>query len=567
MFSRIFLFSLFVSSFASAELSVPKIRSGPYNYMSSAPEPIAKAGKAVVRLSIGPGSGTGFFISNDGLLLTNDHVLGAEDCPYNGCFVEITRNFTGEASIPDKAFYFVTPKMRIPEIDVNLHQVWDAPPTSRDEEPSEKLETPDFLEFSEKGPELSGDVFVVGFPKSGVQRWSQGPVRELRGDRCGAEVGLSPGSSGSPALNSEGKIIGIVHSGACLGEETTDIESRRHVSFFTSSLAYKRFADRLKEDEEHLSLDDFHEFPAADVVSAEDLVGLLEEMDEEKLLNFMQYRRQNKIIVSHSKSSEEPEAEEGSIEEMIAGAMGAAKKPTKKSSLFRNKPVLEEFHASTLLGKLCEQELSDGENANDMIYDYPACQQAVEDWIECRKEEYNSKKSPIHGLSAKEAKKWEFRFCPSAEEQKAWKTVFKQVEEYIELKSEDTLAWVLATAGVFETSEKLRREKTKLAYEKYLESHTDLNILEKLTAVAQWTTSLDEIVADGKSIRAVLSDYQAIPERNFYMTQMVMTYQLLSEWETKEKTEVFKLAEKFLTDKTVPFELKLSVESALSNSL
>ena len=56
-----------------------------FNHIATAPAAIKTAARAVVRIHTAKAYGTGSFISPDGLLLTNNHVLGVPVCPIEGC--------------------------------------------------------------------------------------------------------------------------------------------------------------------------------------------------------------------------------------------------------------------------------------------------------------------------------------------------------------------------------------------------------------------------------------------------------------------------------------------------
>src|SRR4051812_11010331 len=64
-----------------------------YTDPSDAPEPIRAAAAAVVRIGTPWSNATGSFISADGLLLTNNHVLGVEVCPREGCFAKLSFSY------------------------------------------------------------------------------------------------------------------------------------------------------------------------------------------------------------------------------------------------------------------------------------------------------------------------------------------------------------------------------------------------------------------------------------------------------------------------------------------
>src|SRR5262249_32973389 len=55
-----------------------------------APPAIATAARAVVRIRTANAYATGSFITSDGVLLTNNHVLGIEICPQEGCSAQLT---------------------------------------------------------------------------------------------------------------------------------------------------------------------------------------------------------------------------------------------------------------------------------------------------------------------------------------------------------------------------------------------------------------------------------------------------------------------------------------------
>src|SRR6185312_7812655 len=61
--------------------------------LTSASGPIKTASLAVVRIHPAGEYGTGSFISPDGLLLTNNPVLGDTVCPLEGCSIELRFQF------------------------------------------------------------------------------------------------------------------------------------------------------------------------------------------------------------------------------------------------------------------------------------------------------------------------------------------------------------------------------------------------------------------------------------------------------------------------------------------
>src|SRR5688572_20585820 len=73
-----------------APLELPKFRE--MKNPSEAPEKLRRAADAVVKIETADGYGTGSFISPDGLMLTNNHVLGTIDdhaCAREGCYITL----------------------------------------------------------------------------------------------------------------------------------------------------------------------------------------------------------------------------------------------------------------------------------------------------------------------------------------------------------------------------------------------------------------------------------------------------------------------------------------------
>src|SRR5262245_39895278 len=95
------LFMLLATALAASACSSEESPFYAYEDPSDAPPPIRAAAEAVVRISTPWSSATGSFISADGVLLTNNHVLGVEVCPREGCFAKLTLSY--ERGHPFKA--------------------------------------------------------------------------------------------------------------------------------------------------------------------------------------------------------------------------------------------------------------------------------------------------------------------------------------------------------------------------------------------------------------------------------------------------------------------------------
>jgi serine protease Do len=158
------------------------------------PEMVAKAKPAVVQIVAVDANqnpiqtGTGFFISSDGLLLTNDHVIQkAADL--------FARTDTGAI------FIFRSVVFRSVDLDVAL------------------------LKFAARGishVELGSSVgafegqrvVVIGSPQVREPTVSYGIISTSRNNRSSIEITtpVSPGFSGSPVLDESGLVVGIVTS-------------------------------------------------------------------------------------------------------------------------------------------------------------------------------------------------------------------------------------------------------------------------------------------------------------------------------------------------------------------
>jgi S1-C subfamily serine protease len=158
---------------------------------SPSPQPspqTASQGKQELELL---GTGTSFFVSSDGYLLTNHHVVG-------GCEQMLILTADGEypARVVDSN----------QEVDLALLKV-------------DKSGMP-FAPFAAWLPEPGDTAYAVGYPLLGELRGikiSDGIVSGLSGQggdetRLQLSVPLQPGNSGGPVLDETGLVIGVVSS-------------------------------------------------------------------------------------------------------------------------------------------------------------------------------------------------------------------------------------------------------------------------------------------------------------------------------------------------------------------
>lgn len=183
-----------------------------FKNITEAPQPLQRAAKAIVKVSVaGEGAGTGSFISDDGLMLTNNHVLGIDGqsaCAREGCEITIHENFQIGHSPTEERTVFAEPVAVAPELDASVFQIWINSSKSKKYEPEHSLEiaplTPQALQDK--------PVNIIGHPLGAIKKWSGGQVVKFRGNWMEFKGFILPGNSGSPVLDDSGRLIGLVHS-------------------------------------------------------------------------------------------------------------------------------------------------------------------------------------------------------------------------------------------------------------------------------------------------------------------------------------------------------------------
>lgn len=133
--------------------------------------------------------GTGFFVDNKGHLITNYHVLVSK--------------FSAEIKTADGSTYPIKSVVAENQATDLIKVLVDIPP--------EKVH---WIKVSEEMPPVAQRVMVVGSPMGLEQSVSDGivsSVREIPGIGIFFQMSapISPGSSGSPVVNMEGKVVGV----------------------------------------------------------------------------------------------------------------------------------------------------------------------------------------------------------------------------------------------------------------------------------------------------------------------------------------------------------------------
>lgn len=179
-----------------------------FNDITTAPPAIQTAARAVVRIHTAGSYATGFYVSSTGQLLTNDHVLGDSVCPSEGCYVEITSLHQKGMPRTDPVTYFAVPNAVDVGLDMALVQLYTTKGGS-------KIATPDYLTLASRTPAslLGTHVTIVGHPEGNLKKWTDGVVANASSKWFQATAFVLPGDSGSPVLDDNGQVVGLIHRG------------------------------------------------------------------------------------------------------------------------------------------------------------------------------------------------------------------------------------------------------------------------------------------------------------------------------------------------------------------
>jgi hypothetical protein len=176
-------------------------------------------------------SATASFISPDGLLLTNNHVLGVGVCPIEGCYAQLTWSFQRGAPLPQPVTVFLVPRAVDVGLDMAVLQASSTPG-------GPPLSTPSYLTIEARAPaSLQGvHVTIVGHPEGSVKKWSAGEVVDANGSWVTTDAFLLPGDSGSPLLDDHGHLVGLMHRGE-VGDDLIAADGLNASSIGTASSA------------------------------------------------------------------------------------------------------------------------------------------------------------------------------------------------------------------------------------------------------------------------------------------------------------------------------------------
>jgi hypothetical protein len=198
-----------------------------FNDITTATPEIQAAARAVVRVHTAGEYGTGFFISATGLLLTNNHVLGDPVCAVEGCYVELTQMHQRGEPQQQPSTVFGVPTTINAGLDMAAVQFYD--PNGN------QLDTPDFLSFDSHDPAslLNQHITIVGHPEARLKKWTDGQVVDANGQWITTTAYTLPGDSGSPILNDQGQVVGLLHR----GPTSEDLFSKTGVDMYSVGTA------------------------------------------------------------------------------------------------------------------------------------------------------------------------------------------------------------------------------------------------------------------------------------------------------------------------------------------
>ena len=201
-----------------------------FHDLTTAPAAIQTASLAVVRIHTAGEYGTGSFISPDGLLLTNNHVLGDTVCPVEGCSIQLSFNFQRGQSFEQSSTVYAVPVAVDVGLDMAVVQIHSSTAGSAN------LPTPNFLTVVAHDPaSLVGTrITIVGHPESRLKKWTSGEVVDAFGNWFSSTAYILPGDSGSPVLDDGGNLVGIIHRSPT-GEDLISNDSVNVMAIGTAS--------------------------------------------------------------------------------------------------------------------------------------------------------------------------------------------------------------------------------------------------------------------------------------------------------------------------------------------
>lgn len=468
--------------------------------ISTAAKPIQETAKTVVRIAVGDGQGTGFFVSHElaknPLLVTNNHVIGSKNCTKEGCYATLDFDFQRGGAWKAGQEVYLKPRVNIGELDVNAFEVFEIDGKGKVGKAfvaphSSKLVTTTAKE--DKAAQLT----VIGHPEGGLKKWAGGKCTQIQGDWRKSNHCCLGGNSGSPVVNEKGEVTGVLHRGNDIGTEMTSLDAVRHVTYISTSTIVKRFMDAQLGGKEDKTLKNWTSLGKNGETEDED-AGI------EEMLTFLHSRRIPQLVIEKD----------------------------------------EKLPVTTLLLIACQEEVKDLAQSEDPDMEYPVCR-AVFQWLNC-----NEPKKDAY-----------YKSCPAKKEREAFLAVFKEIAEDMSLRNQEPEFWVTDAPAAFEPS-KEKAAKVKLAG--YRELYKDekaplsLHIAGNIAAVA---LKKEELVFKEEDTAKSILDYAKREHFDTFFEEIIKgTFGLLAH-SLVEKDAFHKQIESLLKDKKLPVPMKLQVET------
>ena len=142
--------------------------------------------ESLVRLKTEHGMATGFFVHEDGYVLTNAHVVADQ---------VILEGFIGDSTVVSEFERYATGETL--NLDLALIQYLGD-------------ESFQVIPISEKDPELGETIMTIGNPKNLGLSVAKGTLSRKASNEYQLDISVNPGNSGGPVLNETGEFVGVI---------------------------------------------------------------------------------------------------------------------------------------------------------------------------------------------------------------------------------------------------------------------------------------------------------------------------------------------------------------------
>ncbi|MCJ8278308.1 MAG: serine protease [Bdellovibrionales bacterium] len=168
---------------------------------------------AVVMIGSGNGRGTGSFVSDDGVLVTNNHVLGNGNCFKEGCYIDLFFNYDKGKQATREEVYAV-PLHGDAGADISVFQVletdrgFDGLPVKTER----KLSTPNYLKMTFEDPRnfVGQTLYTIGHPQVALKKVTELEILSTNGHDFEYNGATIYGQSGSPVMTADGLVVGLL---------------------------------------------------------------------------------------------------------------------------------------------------------------------------------------------------------------------------------------------------------------------------------------------------------------------------------------------------------------------